>query len=77
MTVVPYRPLDTVTLESIVEAKLEKLRERYKTATGKPLELDEDIVETVLGRCASTGVRDIENLLMGEVVGKLAEWVLK
>ncbi|MFD2838762.1 AAA family ATPase [Azotobacter vinelandii] len=66
MTVVPYRPLDTVTLESIVEAKLEKkLRERYKTATGKPLELDEDIVETVLGRCASTGVRDIENLLMG------------
>jgi len=77
MTVVAYRPLDEATLEGIVLAKLEKLRGRYKAATGKPFEFDAGIVKAVLAKCSSAGARDIENVLMTEVTGKLAEWVLE
>ncbi|WP_434155559.1 type VI secretion system ATPase TssH [Pseudomonas sp. JZ134] len=77
MTVVPYRPLDEATLEGIVLAKLEKLRERYKAATGKPFDFDPVIVKAVLAKCSAAGARDIENMLMAQVTGKLAEWVLE
>ncbi len=77
MTVVPYRNLDDITLENIVKAKLNKLRARYKAATGKQFDFDPGIVQAVLAKCSSAGVRDIENVLMTEVAGKLAEWVLE
>lgn len=77
MTVVPYRPLLEATLEGIVLAKLEKLRERYKAATGKQFDFDPAIVKAVLAKCSSAGARDIENVLMAQVTGKLAEWVLE
>ncbi|MCP8467004.1 type VI secretion system ATPase TssH [Pseudomonas sp. ZM23] len=76
MTVVPYRPLEEATLEGIVITKLEKLRERYKVATGKQFDFDPAIVKAVLAKCSSAGARDIENVLMAEVTGKLAEWAL-
>lgn len=77
MTVVPYRPLEEATLEGIVITKLEKLRERYKAATGKPFDFDPAIVKAVLAKCSSAGARDIENVLMAEVTGKLAQWVFE
>jgi len=77
MTVVPYRPLDEATLEGIVLAKLEKLRERYRAATGKQFDFDPAIVKAVLAKCSAAGARDIENVLMAQVTGKLAEWVLE
>ncbi|NWL80868.1 type VI secretion system ATPase TssH [Pseudomonas taiwanensis] len=77
MTVVPYRPLDEATLEGIVVAKLEKLQARYKAATGKQFDFDPAIVKAVLAKCSSAGARDIENVLMAQVTGKLAEWVLE
>jgi type VI secretion system protein VasG len=77
MTVVPYRTLDDTTLEGVVKAKLEKLRMRYHAATGKQFDFDQGIVKAVLTRCSAAGARDIENVLMAEVAGKLAEWVLE
>ncbi|MGJ7517117.1 type VI secretion system ATPase TssH [Pseudomonas baetica] len=77
MTVVAYRPLDEATLEGIVLAKLEKLRGRYKAATGKHFDFDPGIVQAVLAKCSAAGARDIENVLMTQVTGKLAEWVLE
>ncbi|MGF6149589.1 type VI secretion system ATPase TssH [Pseudomonas fluorescens] len=77
MTVVAYRPLDEATLEGIVLAKLEKLRGRYKAATGKQFEFDTGIVQAVLAKCSAAGARDVENVLMTQVTGKLAEWVLE
>ncbi|EJN27447.1 type VI secretion ATPase, ClpV1 family [Pseudomonas sp. GM79] len=77
MTVVAYRPLDEATLEGIVLAKLEKLRGRYKAATGKQFEFDAGIVQAVLAKCSAAGARDVENVLMTQVAGKLAEWVLE
>ena len=58
MTVVPYRPLEEATLEGIVVAKLEKLRERYKAATGKQFDFDPAIVKAVLQRGGRAGYRE-------------------
>lgn len=77
MTVVPYRALADETLEGIVLSKLEKLRERYLAATGKRFDYDEGIVQAVLAQCSAAGARDIENVLMAQVAGKLAQWVLE
>jgi type VI secretion system protein VasG len=77
MTVVAYRSLDDATLGDIVRAKLEKLQQRYKAATGKRFEFDERIVNAVLARCRAAGARDVDNVLMSEVVGQLAQWVLE
>ncbi len=77
MTVVPYHPLDEATLEGIVLHKLEKLRDRYKAATGKQFDFDRGIVKAVLAKCSGAGARDIENVLMKQVTGTLAEWALE
>ncbi|GAB7528384.1 type VI secretion system ATPase TssH [Pseudomonas sp. 3A(2025)] len=77
MTVVPYRPLDEATLEAIVLSRLEKLQGRYKAATGKTFDFDQRIVNAVLAQCRGAGARDIENVLMREVTGRLAQWVLE
>ncbi|WP_211251726.1 type VI secretion system ATPase TssH [Andreprevotia chitinilytica] len=77
MTVVPYRGLDDAILGDIVKAKLEKLKQRYMDATGKKFEFEPGIVSAVLARCRAAGARDVDNVLMAEVVGKLAEWVLE
>ncbi|WKE67491.1 type VI secretion system ATPase TssH [Gallaecimonas kandeliae] len=77
MTVVAYRPLDAQALETIVLAKLEKLRERYKAATGKHFDFDPAIVQAVLARCSAAGARDIEHVLMTQVTGQLAQWAME
>ncbi|WP_293938139.1 type VI secretion system ATPase TssH [Iodobacter sp.] len=77
MTVVPYRALDDTILAQIIKTKLEKLKQRYMDATGKTFEFESGIVAAVLARCRGAGARDVDNVLMGEVVGKLAEWVLE
>ncbi|MDW5418513.1 type VI secretion system ATPase TssH [Iodobacter sp. CM08] len=77
MTVVPYRSLDDAILSEIIKTKLGKLKKRYTDATGKTFEFESGIVAAVLARCRGAGARDVDNVLMGEVVGKLAEWVLE
>ncbi|KQQ55738.1 ClpV1 family T6SS ATPase [Pseudomonas sp. Leaf127] len=77
LTVVPYRPLDEATLQAIVLARLEKLQARYTAATGKAFKVEPRIVHAVLLQCQGAGARDIENVLMREVTGQLAQWVLE
>lgn len=69
MTTVVYRALDEAVLKGIVLAKLEKLSQRYFVATGEKLNMDEGLVERVMGRCKGVGARDVENLVVGEVMG--------
>ena len=69
MTTVVYRALDEAVLKGIVLAKLEKLSQRYFVATGERLNMDEGLVERVMGRCKGVGARDVENLVVGEVMG--------
>jgi type VI secretion system protein VasG len=77
MTAVPYRPLDDTVLRGIIEKKLEELRARYHAFTGKQFNFDAGIVDAVLGRCRSAGAREIDNVLMNELVGTLAQWALE
>lgn len=69
MTTVVYRALDEAVLKGIVLAKLEKLSQRYFVATGERLNMDEGVVERVMERCKGVGARDVENLVVGEVMG--------
>lgn len=69
MTTVVYRALDEAVLKGIVLAKLEKLSQRYFVATGEKLNMDEGLVERVMERCKGVGARDVENLVVGEVMG--------
>jgi type VI secretion system protein VasG len=77
MTEVPYRPLDDTVLRGIIEKKLEELRTRYHAFTGKQFDFDAGIVNAVLARCRSAGAREIDNVLMNELVGTLAQWALE
>jgi type VI secretion system protein VasG len=69
MTTVAYRALDEEILKGIVLAKLEKLSQRYFLATGEKLNMADGLVERVMEKCKGVGARDIENLVVGEVMG--------
>jgi type VI secretion system protein VasG len=78
MTAVPYAALDDTVLRAIIEKKLEQLRTRYRDATGKQFAFDSRIIDAVLARCrAAGGAREIDNVLMNELVGTLAQWALE
>ncbi|PYE27933.1 type VI secretion system protein VasG [Paraburkholderia silvatlantica] len=78
MTAVPYAALDDAVLRTIIEKKLEQLRMRYRDATGKQFAFDSRIIDAVLARCrAAGGAREIDNVLMNELVGTLAQWALE
>lgn len=69
MTTVAYRALDEEILKGIVLAKLEKLAQRYLVATGERLTMDEGLIARVMEKCQGAGARDVENLVVGEVMG--------
>jgi len=69
MTTVAYRALDENVLKGIVLAKLEKLSQRYLVATGEELNMEDGLVERVMEKCKGVGARDVENLVVGEVMG--------
>lgn len=69
MTTVAYRALDEEILKGIVLAKLDKLSQRYLVATGEKLNMEDGLVERVMDKCKGVGARDVENLVVGEVMG--------
>ena len=77
MTTVPYRMLDDAMLRAIIEQKLEQLRTRYHESTGKQFAFDARIIDAVLARCRAAGAREIDNVMMNELVGTLAQWALE
>ena len=77
MTAVPYQPLNDHVLRAIIEKKLEELRTRYRESTGRQFTFDAGIVDAVLARCRTAGAREIDNVLMNELVGTLAQWALE
>ncbi|HVE05969.1 MAG TPA: type VI secretion system ATPase TssH [Paraburkholderia sp.] len=77
MTTVPYRILDDTMLRAIIEQKLEQLRTRYREATSKQFAFDARIIDAVLARCRAAGAREIDNVMMNELVGTLAQWALE
>ena len=62
---------------TIIEKKLEVLKTRYQESTGKQFAFDPKIVQAVLARCRLAGARDVEGVLMNELLGTLAQWALE
>ncbi len=69
MTKVAYCSLDIEILKCIVLEKLEKLAQRYFVATGEILNIGDRLVERVMEKCKGVGTRDVENLVVEEVMG--------
>lgn len=68
MTTVAYRALDENIIKGIVMAKLDKLSQRYFVATGEQLTMDDELIARVMEKCKGAGARDVDNLVVGEVM---------
>ncbi len=77
--VVPYYAMGGDNLKKIIQHKLNKILQRYQSATGVLLPCDPAVMDYIVERCAysATGARDIDNVLTREVLPILAESVLQ
>lgn len=76
--VVPYYAIGGDMLNKIIHHKLNKVLQRYQTATGVLLPCHPAVIDYIAERCeySATGARDIDNVLTREVLPTLAESVL-
>lgn len=78
MKVVPYYPLHSDVLRTIIGLKVEKIRKRLMEHHGAELRLGEEAVEAILARCneADTGARNVDHILTGTVMPEMSRMVL-
>lgn len=79
MTVVPYRSLNEDAMKLIAEAKLGSIVKRLKANNGVELSVAPEVTEQIVARCTETetGARNIEAILAGSVLPKLAHRMLE
>lgn len=77
-TIVPYFPLSDSVIRQIVLLQLNKIRGRVKDAYGAGFDYDPALVDTIVSRCteASSGARNIENILSRTLLPELSAEVL-
>ncbi|MFZ4171239.1 type VI secretion system ATPase TssH [Enterobacter ludwigii] len=77
--VVPYYAIGSDNLKTIIQHKINKILQRYQSATGVLLPCHPAVMDYIAERCAysATGARDIDNVLTREVLPILAESVLQ
>jgi type VI secretion system protein VasG len=79
MTVVPYLPIGTEALKSIVRLKLDGVVRRAKASHGLHLKIDDAIIEAIADRCheVESGARNIDHILRGVVLPLLSGEILR
>ena len=79
MTVVPYRSLPAEALGRITELKLQALARRLKENKGMTLDYRPEVPAQIVARCTETetGARNIEYILQGYVLPRLAQSILE
>lgn len=79
MTVVPYRSLNEEAMKLIAGAKLSAIAGRLKANSGVELTIGPEVTDLIVGRCTETetGARNIETILAGSVLPKLAHRMLE
>jgi type VI secretion system protein VasG len=79
MTIVPYRSLESSAMGRITELKLRALARRLKENKGMELTWSEDVIDRIVARCSETetGARNIEYILSGSVLPRLAHSILE
>jgi type VI secretion system protein VasG len=76
MALAPYRPLDAGGLRRIVGLKLDKLEGRVRSADPDFPGFDDGTVEWVARRCGASGAREVDRVIMDELVVPLADAIL-
>ena len=79
MTIVPYRSLDRSAMHLIADLKLRSLGRRLKENNGMSLTYTPAVVDQIVARCSETetGARNIEYILSGSVLPRLAHSILE
>lgn len=78
-TVLPYRPLGRHELAEICELQLARIGQRCLRHHSVDLEYERDVVAAVVARCteASSGARNIQQILQREVLPAMSQQVLE
>ena len=79
MTIVPYRSLNEEAMKLIAGAKLGSVVKRLRANNNVELEIAPEVAELIVERCTETetGARNIETILAGSVLPKLAHRMLE
>ena len=78
VTLVPYFPLSDSVIRQIVVLQLNRIGTRVRDAYGAGFDYDPALVDTIVARCteASSGARNIENILSRTLLPELSAEVL-
>lgn len=76
MAITPYQPLDAEGIRRIVQLKLAKMEKRVQAADPDFPGFDDSTVDWVVQRCSASGAREIERVIMDELVITLADDIL-
>lgn len=76
LAVAPYRPLNKTGLRTIVKLKLDKMEQRVRAANQDFLGFDNSTIDWVLQQCSASGAREIDRVIMDQLVTKLADQIL-
>ena len=78
MTIVPYRSLESSAMKNITELKLQGLARRLRENKDMQLSWSEAVTEQIVARCSETetGARNIDYILSGSVLPRLAHSIL-
>lgn len=79
MTIVPYRSLDGSAMHLIADLKLRSLVKRLQENNGMRMTYTPAVVDQIVARCSDTetGARNIEYILSGSVLPRLAHSILE
>ncbi len=79
MTVIPYFSLDKKTLKQIVELKLNKMADTVYNNNRIKINYTKEVVKQITERCSEieTGARNIDYILQGNIMPKIADKILE
>jgi type VI secretion system protein VasG len=79
MTVIPFLPLDSEVLNSIVKIKLDKIGNRLQKTQALDFDYDERVIEQITARCSDreSGARNIDHIVNKTLLPMISSQILK
>jgi len=79
MTVVPFYPIGSDVMGSIVRLKLDRLGKRLQESHKMEMEIDDSVVQTISDRCTEveTGARNIDHIINGTLLPQVSTQILE
>lgn len=78
LIVVPYYPVDDVSMRKIIRLKLEQIGKRMQGTHHVPFSYSEELVSSIVGRCTEveSGARNIDHILTGTLLPEVSKEML-